>query len=570
MHETADDPSPALKSPHSPSKGEWGPTSIPRSDPIPSPGSGVLSLKPQGPSPKPGGGRWPVVIYLHWSGGSLLGDGNELRQLAEMGLAAVGMEYGRKAESRKQKAEIERPGAGDGQEGTQDGFDGQFSALLNYLDRQGWADTNRMAWVGYSLGAQHALAFALQHPGSQPQLLVLLAGGWVPELEQFKVQSSGFKVQGSPATPSTLNPQPSTALLLVHGERDEVFPLSEAQRVAACLETNGVPVELRVLAGEGHDLRANRLLVFRVLGEQCLTRLAGPDALVSYHSILSWQAQAKPLWLFWAPALIWAAICLWLRRRVGQASRLPSVEPLLAADPGTGEQLRAAGEWGSRGRSPSRRAGGMVGIRWLAAILAAAALAQTALHVVPPRLPTGEWTLSIARKHLVQARELPDFEVLAANSVWRGKPLKSLLEHVELAHYNRELINWKLDERVYRDFVLSAQIDPAADGDLNWRRPLWENFYPRIRREQDPAAAAETVVRFLRERVTIAEVSNLPCSVAEIWQRQITNARGFEAVYIAALRSVGVAARLDAQGRSEFWTGSAWQAAPRPLAEAWN
>jgi hypothetical protein len=57
-----------------------------------------------------------------------------------------------------------------------------------------------------------------------------------------------------------------------------------------------------------------------------------------------------------------------------------------------------------------------------------------------------------------------------------------LLEHVELAHYNPEHINWKLDEQVYPEFVLSAQIDPGADGDLNWRRPLWENFYPRIRR----------------------------------------------------------------------------------------
>jgi hypothetical protein len=55
--------------------------------------------------------------------------------------------------------------------------------------------------------------------------------------------------------------------------------------------------------------------------------------------------------------------------------------------------------------------------------------------------------------------------------------------------------------------------------------------------------------------------------VAEIWQRQITNERGFEAVYVAALRSVGVLSRLGAQGRAEFWTGAAWQAAPRPLVE---
>jgi hypothetical protein len=208
-----------------------------------------------------------------------------------------------------------------------------------------------------------------------------------------------------------------------------------------------------------------------------------------------------------------------------------------------------------------------IALPWLAVILATAALAQTALHLVPPRLGTSERTLSIARKHLVQAKELSDFGFLAANPVWRGKPLKTLLEHVELAHYNRELINWKLDEPGYREFVLSPQIDPTADGELNCRRPLWENFYPRIRREQDPAGAAEIVGRFLRERVTIAQGNGLPSVVAEIWQRQITSERGFEAVYVAAMRSVGVPARLGAPDRAEFWTGAAWQAAPRPLVE---
>jgi hypothetical protein len=33
------------------------------------------------------------VPYLHDSGKTLLGSGNELRQMAEMGLAAIGMEY---------------------------------------------------------------------------------------------------------------------------------------------------------------------------------------------------------------------------------------------------------------------------------------------------------------------------------------------------------------------------------------------------------------------------------------------------------------------------------------------
>jgi hypothetical protein len=206
-------------------------------------------------------------------------------------------------------------------------------------------------------------------------------------------------------------------------------------------------------------------------------------------------------------------------------------------------------------------------LRWLAAILAAAALAQTALHLVPPRLPISERTLAIARKHLVAPKERSDFEFLAAKPLWGGRRLKTLLEHVELANYNRELINWKLDERVYQEFVLSPEIDPTADGDLNWRRPLWENFYPRIRREQGPEEAAGIVVRFLRERVTIAEGNGLPATVAEVWQRQIANEHGFEAVYVAALRSVGIPARLGSRQRAEFWTGSAWEAAPRPLVE---
>jgi len=483
----------------------------------------------------------PVVVYLHGAGGTLLGAGNDLRQMAEMGLAAVGMEYCQTNEAV---------------------FEAQFTALLEYLQRQNWAATNRIAWVGFSLGAQRELSFLLRHPERQPRLLVRLAGGWVPELES-QVQSLASKVtgaesgaQGSFIRPSALAPQPSTPFLLVHGEQDEVFPLADARRVAACLQTNDIPVELRILPGEGHGFGANRLLVFRVVGEQCLLRLEGADALAHYWSILSWQARAKPLWLFWTPALAWAVTCLWLRRKVGQASRLPTAGQLLPH--GSRGLRQGAGEtpallWRD------------IALRCLATVLALAALAQTALHLVAPRLRTTDRTLSIARKHLVPAKEAADFEFLAAQPVWRGKRLETLLEHVELAHYNRELINWKLDDAAYQEYVLSAQIDPAADGDLGWRRPLWENFYPRIRREQSPEAAAEIVVRFLRERVTIAQGNNLPATVAEIWQRHIANERGFEAVYVAALRSVGVPSRLSPQGHAEFWTGPGWQAAPRPL-----
>ena len=113
--------------------------------------------------------------------------------------------------------------------------------------------------------------------------------------------------------------------------------------------------------------------------------------------------------------------------------------------------------------------------------------------------------------------------------------------------------------------MLAAEIEPEADGGLDWRRPLWENFYPRIRKEQSPDEAAETVVRFLRERVTIAPGQGWPATVRESWERQITDERGFEALYAAALRSVGVPARLNALRQAELLLNGKWQSAPRPV-----
>lgn len=464
----------------------------------------------------------PVVIYLHGSGGSLLGSGNELRQMAEMGLAAVGMEYD------QTNAAVSAA---------------QWATLLRWIRRQSWADSNRVAWVGFSLGAQRQLAFALEHPEAQPNLLVRLSGGSSPELEDLETARAAT---------------PRFSSLLIHGERDEVFPLAEARRVAGWLRTNGVPVQLKVVPGLDDGLQPNRLLLCRSIGEYCLLHLSGPNALMNYRSILSWQAHAKPLWLFWTPGLIWTGFRLfrwWSRRR--------------AAD--------AAGADGSSAGGAPPWTRGQIAIWCAAGILALAALADTALHLLPPRLGVTARTLSLARKYLVLPKQSADFDFAARDSVWRGKRLRTLLENVELANYNRELIDWKLDDKHYRDFVLSPEIDPALDGDLEWRRPLWENFYPRIRNEPTPGAAAEIVARFLRERVTIAPPNaqahpsvRMPQSIARIWQRQITDTRGFESIYVAALRAAGVPARLDPGHRAEFWTGSRWEPAPRPVFDQWD
>jgi hypothetical protein len=293
------------------------------------------------------------------------------------------------------------------------------------------------------------------------------------------------------------------------------------------------------MSGISHDLGLERDEVFRGIGEYSLSGLSGKNAWQNYHSIAQWQAEAPPLWLFWLPAMAWVVgwLSWWWYRKA------------------TTEKIK-----------PKRHE---IVLRWLAALLATWALTETTIHLVPLRFPVSDKTLGIARRFLVQPKDRADFEFLAAQSIWRGEKLQILLTHVELAGYNRELINWHLDDTIYRDYVLSPAITGKAGEQLNWRRPLWEEFYPRIRHESSPEDAAKIVVRHLRERVTIASFSNPPQDVPAIWLKQITDRTGFEIIYVATLRSVGVPARLDLSRHAEFWDNNKWQQAPAPSVLSW-
>jgi dienelactone hydrolase len=206
--------------------------------------------------PKPDA-RFPVVIYVHGWTGNLMTDGKTLRQIAELGLAAVSVEY---------------------DQTNQAAFDEQFLALQNFIQRQPWAQSNAVAWVGMSLGARRTLRFILNHPQVQPQLLIRLSGNWDDELET-KFQVSTSKLQDSKVESSNFFPRPltNTSVLLVHSDNDAIFPLEDTKRLAALLETNGVSVSLRVLPSVGHDFGPDRPVVFRETAEYCRTHLPPAD-----------------------------------------------------------------------------------------------------------------------------------------------------------------------------------------------------------------------------------------------------------------------------------------------------
>ncbi len=190
-------------------------------------------------------------------------------------------------------------------------------------------------------------------------------------------------------------------------------------------------------------------------------------------------------------------------------------------------------------------------IAWALAVLA---FLQTVVYLATPFFLVNQGTLAVARKCLIRRSEAEDFEWLSTNTNWRAQKLKALLDHVRLAHYNRQLVNWKLDDKIYQDFVLSPVITGAAGEELNWRRPLWEDLYPRIRQETSPTEAARIVRQRLREYAS----STAP----HILQNQKADAMGFQIIFVAALRSVGVPARINANRQAEFYDGNVWHPTP--------
>jgi hypothetical protein len=203
------------------------------------------------------------------------------------------------------------------------------------------------------------------------------------------------------------------------------------------------------------------------------------------------------------------------------------------------------------------RSRGELWLRRTSLALAAIALVQSAVYVGTPFFPVNQWTLALGRKCLVPPVERSDLDYLAPDPIWTGRQLRVLLQHVDLANYNRRLVNWTLDDSMYREYVLTPGIQPGRDGLLRWRRPLWEFFYPGIRKLPHDQDAAKFVLQQLRHAVVISPEA--PATIEDMWRRKMADAKGFEALCVAAFRSVGIPARLGGDGRTEFFDGKVWQ-----------
>jgi hypothetical protein len=351
-------------------------------------------------------------------------------------------------------------------------------------------------------------------------------------------------------------------------------------------------------------------LLVRAAAEWCAVELgAGQPVPLNVRSAQLW---------YWLPlgVVLTTLGCWWrLRRRAGAQSEW--LDPV-------GDDVRSrSGEHPSCSSTASiqtaeaaREAGAVRWLQWAAGTVTVLALIDTVLHLGLPLLPATQRTVNwgdrlVVRPELRQSfRWLADraimiaadvspptipvdpgesqggitstatvhtqpgraalrrgLSVLPASSPADHSPtLYTLLEHAELATLQRDLADWTVEDTLWREWVLSPWIHGAGE-DIRWRRMLWEHFNPRVRRETSPAAAAEIVARQLAMRVLVASGTVSSHSIRTQWIQGVTDQEDFERLYVAALRAVGVPARVGDNGWAELHDGDKWRVAPRPFSE---
>jgi dipeptidyl aminopeptidase/acylaminoacyl peptidase len=143
---------------------------------------------------------------------------------------------------------------------------GDISAAARYLAKQGLADPNRIAIVGWSYGGYAALQSAATEPSLYKAVIAIAPVTDLALLKTEALDYTSYKqtaafigdgphlVQGSPARQATAIQVP---VLLVHGDLDVNVNFEQSQRMQQALQSAGKQSEFLAFHGLDHQLKDN-------------------------------------------------------------------------------------------------------------------------------------------------------------------------------------------------------------------------------------------------------------------------------------------------------------------------
>jgi carboxymethylenebutenolidase len=170
-------------------------------------------------------GSSPAVIIVHGSGGPLHGADPFAQQAAALGVHVFTVHYfERTGHNWVRPSEI------------RDHFLDWLETLrdaLTFVIAQPHVDKNRIALLGFSLGAYLSVAIASQD--DRVAALIDVFGGIPKEVVPL--------VKRMPPT------------LIIHGDADTVVPVSEAYELESVLKRLGTPYQIEIFSGQGHAFR---------------------------------------------------------------------------------------------------------------------------------------------------------------------------------------------------------------------------------------------------------------------------------------------------------------------------
>ena len=205
--------------------------------------------------PASGAAPVPAVVALYGAGGGVDGMDNAARLLAGQGFAVYVLHYFDRTDTQfADKPTVLR------------NFPVWMKTLwdaVTFVEKQPGVDRERIALLGFSLGAYLSLAnAAIDH---RVRVVVEFFGGLPREMKLFMRR---------------LCP-----VLILHGEADATIPVSEAYNLQRLLEEKNIPHEMKIYPGAGHGFDNE---VWRDAGLRTLEflqkHLALPKAAVSFEN----------------------------------------------------------------------------------------------------------------------------------------------------------------------------------------------------------------------------------------------------------------------------------------------